>query len=107
MTDEDAFFEHARREMFPKMASSACVISILSATPDPKLCLELGAALLFDKPIIAVTIGEGFPIPARLRRLFVEHVHIDDDESLSEGPGAARLQAAIGRHVDTGRKGRR
>jgi len=108
MTDDDeAFFDHARREMFPKMAGSAMVISIISAEPDPKLCLELGAALLFDKPIIAVTVGENVKIPARLRRLFVDHVHIAEHESLTEGPGAARLQAVLDEHLGPIGKGGR
>jgi len=94
VSDDDEFFEHARREMFPKMADSNLVITLLSSEPDPKLCLELGAALLFDKPILLVTYGR-FDPPERVRRIAAAVVELGEDELLSEGPGAERLQAAI------------
>jgi hypothetical protein len=62
-----AFLERSRREMFPKLKQSATSITILNAEPDPKLCVELGAAILFDKPII-VLVPEGATVPANLKR---------------------------------------
>lgn len=49
---EDAFFESARRELFPRLRDSAIYIGITPEEPDPKYCLELGMAILLDKPII-------------------------------------------------------
>lgn len=96
MSGDDEFFEHARREMFPKLRDSQMVVTLFAGEPDPKLCMELGAALLFDKPILGVAMGD-FEIPDRLQRLLTDTVRIDDTESLREGPGADRLAAAIER----------
>jgi hypothetical protein len=101
MSDND-YFRQAEREMFPKMAGSAVVVSLLTGTPDAKICLELGAALLFDKPILLVTIGDRFEIPERVRRLAADAVHLDEDESMVEGPGAERLIAALERLLPDG-----
>jgi hypothetical protein len=40
-----AWFDRARREMFPKMKESALSLIIYDSEPDPKLALELGAAI--------------------------------------------------------------
>jgi hypothetical protein len=67
----DEFFKHAREEMFPKMKSSAMSVTIVppdDADPDPKLCIELGAAILFDKPIILL-VPSGRTVSANLRRI--------------------------------------
>jgi hypothetical protein len=69
-SDEDSklkeFLEAAEADMFPKLQSSAMSITILGK-PDPKLCLELGAAILFDKPLI-IFAPPGTTVPANLRR---------------------------------------
>ncbi len=63
------YLEHARREMFPKLKDSVISITIAPGDdPDPKICLELGAAILFDKPIIIVC-PPGRPISANLKRV--------------------------------------
>ena len=49
---EDAFFEAARREVFPKLRDSALYVGITPEEPDPKYCLELGMAIMLDKPIV-------------------------------------------------------
>ena len=59
---EDAFFEQARRELFPKLRDSAVYLGITPEDPDPKYCLELGMAIMLDKPIILL-IPEGRTIP--------------------------------------------
>lgn len=62
-----AYLRRAQEEMFPKLESSAISVTILSGKPDPKLCLELGASILFDKPII-VLVPDDTPVPANLKR---------------------------------------
>jgi|SRR6185312_3703550 len=67
----DEFFKHAREVMFPMMKSSALSVTIVppaDADPDPKLCMEVGAAILFDKPIILM-LPPGRTVPANLRRI--------------------------------------
>ena len=62
-----AYFLHAKADMFPKLKGSALSL-IVAGDPDPKLCLELGAAILFDKPIV-VLVPEGRALPANLKRV--------------------------------------
>lgn len=66
--DDDDFYERARRDLFPKAKDSSISITILSGEPDPKLCMELGAMILFDKPIIVVAMP-GTQISAALKRV--------------------------------------
>jgi hypothetical protein len=63
-----AYLRHAKEEMFPKLKGSALSITILKGDPDPKLCLELGAAILFDKPLIILVVDPEMPVPANLKR---------------------------------------
>jgi hypothetical protein len=64
------FAEHVRRELVPNMRSSQVVVSIIPSNDkfDVKLALELGAALLLDKPIVLV-MPEGQQAPPRLARV--------------------------------------
>jgi hypothetical protein len=54
--------------MFPKMGGAAFSLAILGK-PDSKLCMELGAAILFDKPLILMVPDREMAIPANLKRV--------------------------------------
>ena len=71
------FFDHARDNMFPNMKSSAFCMTILG-DPDPKLCMEVGAAILFDKPIIVIA-RHGQTVPLSLRTIVHKIVEISED----------------------------
>jgi hypothetical protein len=90
------WLERARRDMFPKLAGSAMSLMIFSSEPDAKLCLELGAAILFDKPIILLSTKQR-PIPEKLRRLAHTVVEVDD---ITSPETQAKLQAAITSVID-------
>ena len=77
------------------------VVSLMTGEPDAKLCLELGAALLFDKPILIVSIGDRFSVPERVLRLATEVVHLEEGELKTTGPGAERIAAAVKRMTGT------
>lgn len=82
--------------MLPKMQESAVTISLVpeSGRGDVKFWVELGASIMLDKPIIAVTIGDA-EIPGKLRQVADEVVRL---ESLDDTVGSARLlTAALGR----------
>jgi hypothetical protein len=70
------FFFKVEREMLPKMKASALCISIGSEHPDVKLALAIGAAILFEKPLI-VAIPKGVSVPAGLRRVADRVIEID------------------------------
>lgn len=71
------FLKHAEDEMFPSMQGSSMCISICDSSADAKLAIELGACLLFDKPLILV-VSKTMPIPARLLRLADAVIDLDD-----------------------------
>lgn len=66
--DMKAYLAHAEKEMLPKMKGSAITIALFPGKVDIKMCVEIGAAILFDKPIIVVGWGDR-PIPANLKRV--------------------------------------
>lgn len=67
--NEDEFFKHAKDALFPKLKDSALSLTIVSDNPDPKLCMELGAAILFDKPLILLVLDAETKISANLKRV--------------------------------------
>jgi hypothetical protein len=75
----DRFVEHARRTTVEGMARSAFVMSIVpSGEVDIKFAVELGLAIMLDKPILAVVMP-GAAVPGRLRRVADELVVADID----------------------------
>ena len=68
MSDFDDFLKRAEAEMFPKMQDSAMSVVIFRAKPDPKLAIEVGAAILMDKPLILV-VQPGEVVPPVLARI--------------------------------------
>lgn len=81
----------AEREMFPKMEGAAISLVISSEKPDAKLALEVGAAILFGKPLIIVH-KKGETVPVNLRRVASAVVEIDDFQSPE---GQRKLIAAL------------
>jgi hypothetical protein len=65
--DVKAWLESAARDMLPKMKNSAMSIAIFSGKVDPKFCLEIGAAILYDKPIILLVTEDAQLSPALQR----------------------------------------
>jgi nucleoside 2-deoxyribosyltransferase len=64
----DNWLEHGRKEVAPKMASSAFVISLNPDEIDPKIALETGYAVLLNKPIMLL-VRPGQVVNDGLRRL--------------------------------------
>ena len=65
--EEERFLESAERDLLPKMKGSALSIAIFSGHIDAKLCLEIGAAVCLDTPIILAALKED-RLPAALER---------------------------------------
>ncbi|MGH9343144.1 MAG: hypothetical protein ACRD3Y_04590 [Bryobacteraceae bacterium] len=63
------YFRHAEAEMIPKLRGSALSLTILGGNIDPKLCCELGAAILLDKPLIILVPDKEAKVPANLKRV--------------------------------------
>lgn len=93
----DEYLNRARTEMFPKMKASKLSIAVIGE-PDPKLCLEIGAAIMFDKPIVAV-VPRGVKCPLSLRT--IAHKILDDFDA-NDPASQERLRKAISDLTDAG-----
>ena len=90
----DRFVEHFRRDALEKMTDSAFVMSIVPTEGglDVKFAVELGAAIMLNKPIMAI-VQPGATVPDKLRLVCEEIVEADLD--LEEG--RKKITAAISR----------
>jgi len=74
------YLHRAEAEMFPKMKGSALSLVISDGKFDAKLALEVGAAILFDKPLIILSFS-GSKLPEALKRAATRIIEIDDFQS--------------------------
>ena len=75
------YVQHVRATLYPVIRDSAVYVGLTpSGEPDVKWCLELGTAIMFDKPIVVVAWG-GRQIPAGLRRIAHQVIETDSLES--------------------------
>lgn len=91
--DFDKFAERVRKELVPKIEGSNIFVSITPSSPDKvdvKFALELGLAIMFDKPIIAC-VQPGAKIPEKLSRVVEKFVELD----LNDPTQQKRLTEAI------------
>ena len=94
----EAWEQHARRTLAPKIASSAYVITINPSDEiDPKIALETGYAVLLGKPIILVSWG-GRDVNPGLARIATRHIALSSP--LSTPAGQQELMAELGRVFD-------
>lgn len=72
------FVAYTRREIVAKIADSAFVMSLVpGGDTDIKFAVELGAAIMLDKPIVALAL-RGRDIPPGLRRVAHAVIEIGD-----------------------------
>lgn len=72
------FFKHVEAVTIPKMRECVVSLTIFSGKVDVKLCVELGAAILLDKPILVV-VERDTRIPVNLKRCASRIIEIDFD----------------------------
>lgn len=88
-----AYAAHAANDLIPKVTSSAVTLALV---PDPeteldmKFCIELGACIMLDKPILGIAVP-GQRIPERYLRVADEVLYID----LSTPEGQEELQQGL------------
>lgn len=75
----DEFLEHFRSEVLPHLKVSQIVVMIVPGEVDVKFAVELGAAVMLDKPTLAV-IRPGTKIPEKLSRVVDRFVELDLDD---------------------------
>lgn len=89
----EEFEERVRRELIPKIEESNIFVSITPMSADQvdvKFALELGLAIMLDKPILAV-IRPGTHIPDKLAKVVDRFVEMD----LNDPTQADRLNEGI------------
>lgn len=75
----DAFVKRVRKDLVPKIEDTSIFVSITPNSPekvDVKFAVELGLAIMYDKPICAI-IQPGTKIPEKLSRVVDRFVEMD------------------------------
>lgn len=92
----DEFVEHVRRSTLQQMQESAFVMSLVPrGETDVKFAVELGLAIMYDKPLLAVVMP-GSEVPEKLRRVADEIVEADVDVE----EGQRRIREALDRMAE-------
>lgn len=88
----EAFVRHTLDTMLPNMQASEVVVSLLPTKDkaDVKAAVELGFALMLDKPII-VFANNDQPIPARLAKIADRIIYGDMKNDLESMVGELRM----------------
>ena len=73
------FVRHYREDVLPKMEDSGVFMTVVSpAKVDMKFAVELGMAIMLEKPIITMVLP-GARVPEKLRAISEAVVHCDMD----------------------------
>ena len=94
----DEFVRRCREELVPKIAGSDIFVSITPESPDKvdiKFAVELGLAIMLNKPICAV-IRPGTKVPEKLTRVVDRFVELD----LNDPTQKTRLTDALQEMLD-------
>lgn len=92
----DEFVEHFRRDTLEQIAGSQAFISLVPKDAgDVKFWVELGAAVMMDKPILAV-VAPGAKVTQKMRLICDEIVEADVDTEV----GRAAITSALTRMLD-------
>jgi nucleoside 2-deoxyribosyltransferase len=85
-----------QENMVPRMQASGAVVSIQAGKTDVKHAVELGMALLLDKPLI-LAVTPGVEVPERLRRAADDVIVFDMTEPEAT---AQRVRDAMDRIIE-------
>jgi hypothetical protein len=81
----DGFVDAVRKDAVQKIAQSAFVASLVpSGDTDIKFAVELGLAILLDKPVVAIAFP-GRAVPPGLRRVAHSVIELDHDMDIEAG----------------------
>jgi hypothetical protein len=94
MADDELkkYLDHAGKNVLPHIRNSAFSIAVMDERVDAKMCFEVGAMVLLDKPVIVVAVP-GAKISTNLKR--VASVIIQGD--ISDPRVQDELQTALRR----------
>jgi len=97
----DEFAAYQRTHTVKAMESSAYVMSVIPAPGkvDVKFAVELGMAIMLDKPIIAM-VQPGTPIPPRLRKVVDAVIVADLDTATGRQQAIRQIKEFTARFGD-------
>jgi hypothetical protein len=89
----DDFVRHVREDLVHKVAESAFVASLVPGVDfDVKFAVELGTAIMLDKPIVPIAFP-GRTVPPGLRR--IAHAVIELEHDLDTEAGQLEMQRRL------------
>jgi len=88
------WLESADRELLPMMERSRIALALFGGKIDAKLCLEIGAVVLYDKPIV-IMATDANEVPANLAKCATQIVRGDPTDPLTK----KRLADAVAKIV--------
>jgi hypothetical protein len=74
----NTFLQHFEKYVLPDMMTCHVAIVIVTDSIDSKICLEVGAAILLNKPILIVTTNDSL-VPEKLRSITEKVLVIEGD----------------------------
>ena len=90
----DEWVDHVRRDAMVKIAGASAFVAIVPEEPDVKAAVELGLAILLDKPIVSVVMpGRG--ISDHLARVSDRVIYADIDTKEGAELVARELRGAV------------
>lgn len=94
----ERFAAHQREHTVKAMESSAYVISLIPSADkvDVKFAVELGMAIMLDKPIIAM-VQPGVDIPPGIRKIATAIIVADLDTETGQQQATRQLKEAMAR----------
>lgn len=97
----EEFAAYQRSHTVKAMESSAYVMSLIPSADkvDVKFAVELGMAIMMDKPIIAM-VQPGIPVPARLRKVVDAIIVADLDTEAGRQQATRQLKEFTARFSD-------
>lgn len=90
---DDAWVAEVREQIIDPMHESAAVATVFSGKVDWKIAMEMGAAVLLDKPIILCLADETIAVPKHVAKIADEVLVFTDPDF------QAKLSAAVERVV--------
>ena len=100
--DFKAFAAHVHAHLIPMMMDVDSVVSLVpKGEPDVKYAVELGLAIMLDKPLM-LAVPKGVKVPEHLARVADGIVYVDFTDPEATGIAQAKIAAMIDEH-DEGR----
>jgi hypothetical protein len=88
----------AHSDQIPKMRASFMCLSVLDGTVDVKLALEIGLALLLDKPLVIVAVGKQVKLSRRLRQIADAVIEGENFDAAMKAKASAAIEKLVRRH---------